>query len=902
MGVTMNHKDIDIKVSRGNEYRTLTMDIYNENDFFHGMFKSAARVVTEIVNRSERVKSSGSGSIGSSGHDMIQNFPNNIISFCAERGQGKTSAMLSMSKALREISGSNDRKHIDFWNDNAVLGTCRTCPNPVLESRFEILDPIDPTMMEETDSIIKNVISKMFKTAEEKWKDHIDHSFYSKKDIAYDPSKKEKILRKFVECFRGADRLNGDGANSSASYDDLNMLAEYGDSTNFKKSLSELVELYLDFTAFGSSPKNSFLVIQIDDADLNIKNAHAISEEIRKYFVMPNVIVLMALNTETMRFIIEQYFLSQYGDYINFGAKDLIKDKCHEIAEKYIEKLMPTAHRINIPKVDDYIRDGFNHIKLHYTDSDEENETGYPRDIIEIDDGLVKYPENKDDYQEKLIALIYQKTGIILIKPEYYLHEFLPSNMRMLNHFISYISEMDDVIRYDNGTAVGSLEYIFEQIKKYVNNKDEAVLSDILALIEKYLANIKSFYDYFLYSWCNLTLSREQLEVVETISRTSRAWKNQRTLELLNLYISRKSEMNDVKEVSVTEYVPFSMIVSRINDLRKLDNPQNELKLIYAVEIYYTIYLHKLLFESLKSWLNKPDDIEKKTPFNDLVDFVGYSIFPISYYDKARIKRIKIKNGKDKYNSEYGFCYSLFNNYFCEMVNNTNVIRYDKAAVKTIDSDKSFVFTCNSAYFDVLRPIISILVNDSLANVFLKDNKGYSLGIIVSSLNIIINTDFQDLLYEKVFNIIEGKTATGNKNGVIDNISGLYNYMDSAVHNNSTVLVNSTISNMIERTDRNTIFDIEYLSCLTVDNSKGEKELLTTIFKSQYTYKGDEEYEECSVSSQLLQELLKSRDENKADPEKSPTGRETGGTGGTDSQEDITTAESGIDLDDMSMA
>lgn len=784
MSMEQNSRMIDINVLKGNEYKTLVMDIYKETEFFHEAFIKAAGVITEIVDTAGNYVEDNKNLE----HQLLINYPNNILAFCAERGQGKTSAMLSMADALRKLNDlSADERHTRFWNEKVETHCYFGTSNPVLNTRFEVLDPIDPTMMGKSDSIIKNVISKMFKIAEEKW----NKSDFHHRSNVFNPSTKEKMLKTFVECFRASDHLKQNNVNSSTAYDDLNLLAEYGDSASFKESLHDLVKLYLDFMSTGSDRKKTFLVLQIDDADLNIRNAHAISEEIRKYFVMPNIIVMMALNADTMRFTIEQYFLRQYRYYAAFGDKELIQNKCHEIMEKYIEKLLPAAHRVNIPKVNDYIRDGFNHINLNYLNDIRCGQREKTDDIAVVDELLLKDIEKKDLYQEKLISLIYQKTGIILVKPECYLHEFLPSSMRMLNHFLVFITGLDDLISYRDGEEIGTFSEIFKQIKSYQQTKDAKIKAAAVGHIEKALSNLKKFSDYFLHTWCNMTLSGKEMELIDTISSTSREKKIQRTIELLN----RHCNMSD----KVESFVPFSAIIAQLHKLRTGGNLHKYLHLISAVEMYYTIYFHTLIFECMKSWISDEEKMKETTPFAALVDLIGYSVFPIAYYDEKQLRKIIIKNPVVShgynYNSNYRFC----SNFLCEISFDTKLIQYHKPVVHTFEAQKRFGFTSEYSYFDIFRPLVSILSYDGFANDFLNPDGGFDAGIISSSLNIISNVDIQNLLYNHIFRKTEDNMNTSTDSGNSDIISGLYHNVDSVIKEKCTVKTESNWAEALQR-------------------------------------------------------------------------------------------------------
>lgn len=103
-----------IRIKEGNELHTATMDTYDEDAFFYSSYQQAAATVTKIVKLSNDYLTKPARSSTSSGAPSYAQYHNNIVAFCADRGQGKTSAMLSMAEALRQIGDSDDRKAADF--------------------------------------------------------------------------------------------------------------------------------------------------------------------------------------------------------------------------------------------------------------------------------------------------------------------------------------------------------------------------------------------------------------------------------------------------------------------------------------------------------------------------------------------------------------------------------------------------------------------------------------------------------------------------------------------------------------------------------------------------------------------------------------------------------------------
>ena len=126
--------------------------------------------------------------------------------------------------------------------------------------------------------------------------------------------------------------------------DDLEMLSNIGDNTNIKNNLLDLITKFLKFVN-----EKDYLVIQIDDTDLNVENAYYISEDIRKFFMIPNVIVLMATKPEILTKAIEQEYIKNFSFLINEN-----KESYHEyykMASKYLQKLIPGTRRIMLPEI-----------------------------------------------------------------------------------------------------------------------------------------------------------------------------------------------------------------------------------------------------------------------------------------------------------------------------------------------------------------------------------------------------------------------------------------------------------------------------------------------------------------------------------------------------------------------
>lgn len=102
-----------ITIRQGDEYRAKEGSIYIANDIFHENFSEAARILGEILRHSDcYLEDLDKKVIDFSQIDSgsLLGYPNNIIAFCAERGHGKTSAMVTFAKALQNLSEKGDEE------------------------------------------------------------------------------------------------------------------------------------------------------------------------------------------------------------------------------------------------------------------------------------------------------------------------------------------------------------------------------------------------------------------------------------------------------------------------------------------------------------------------------------------------------------------------------------------------------------------------------------------------------------------------------------------------------------------------------------------------------------------------------------------------------------------------
>lgn len=588
-----------IEIRRGDEFCTKVCSIYDKEDFFYEAYCKAAQGVWDIVRatgkyRREAARLARRNSMGTANQSVsgiteymqMAGYPNNFVAFCAGRGQGKTSAMVSFSTALREL-GENGKR--DFWKDE------------ILNSSFYVLDPIDPTMMSKQDSILRVIISRMFECYTKEQNDLcIRRSGYIEKE--------PELLKRFRQCYRNLDVLQK-GRQLQDCYDDLEYLADLGDSSNMKRTFHALVTLFLELMFHSGGDGPQFLVIQIDDADLNASNAYRIVEELRKYCVVPNVVILMASDFDQLELTVEQYFLEEFKTLYNTKpTSGEVPAHCHKMMERYLDKLIPGARQVHLPQIDNYIRNHENELVLRYV-GDEQTRDGRGGENVP--------PNPERDYQDALLQMIYEKTRLLLIKPEGYLHNLLPKTMRELTHLLAFLHDLPEI-----PVEGGVLSQVIETWKSKKNLNEAGAETDkrhdanMKALAQR-RDNINSLMDYLRHCWVKAALNERQQAVVIPVMEATMDLKVRQLLNRLEEYGAEKHKTwGDVKKCEVPQYTD---VIETLNKLKSLLTSPEDFALIYISATILTLYMHLLAIQ----------DLEKGLEFEALTMFMGEGVFPL---------------------------------------------------------------------------------------------------------------------------------------------------------------------------------------------------------------------------------------------------------------------------------
>jgi len=392
-----------MKIVIGEEYK---IKIENGTEFngsiFKNVYNQAAKSVQEIIIQS---KFDNTTSISDDSY-------NNIIAFTGERGTGKSSSMISFANAI--INQKNNSHSIFFQNENHSYKS-------IIEKKITAIDVIDPSLFKGDDKLFEIIISKMFS----KFQEHINNS--DNKEINHD--QKRDLINGFQKVFNNL-KVVHNGKNEVYDKEAIEALSDLAYGTNLKNSFFKLVEKYL----LTIGDKSDFLLIIIDDFDLNISGAYEMLEDIRQFLIQRKIIILVACKIEQLQDSINNEIVKEYRYIIK--EKESISENVSDKSKRYLEKMFPLEHRLQTPNLMD------NSIYDEY----------YTIDLKGSKDSYLK----KKKLEDIFIELIYKNTKLIITKSEGIKNLFIPNTIRDFTNTVSYIYRGDSLLTIK--------KYLFKEI------------------------------------------------------------------------------------------------------------------------------------------------------------------------------------------------------------------------------------------------------------------------------------------------------------------------------------------------------------------------------------------------------------------------------------------------------
>ena len=365
------------------------------NSIFRDQYEKALRLIDTYLNVSENLEET----------DTL-----NIIGFCGDRGEGKTSCMYNVKRILEELSSSANLFPADK-NFGKRFATSLELKN-LSDYKFFCMDIIDPSYFDYSHNILEILLGKLYSIYSEAITD---------KNFQFDRSDSQTLLKKFEKVKRSIFNLH---KKEEAVYSELTEIRMLASAVELKELMRSLIRSFLKLT---STDK---LVISIDDIDLNVNGAFEMCEQIRKYLSLPECIILIAVRPKQLEDVVASEFFEEMGNNLAFYNKQYYT----EMAQRYIAKLLPVSSRIPMRRVYDYCDDCLKIYPAFTGNSSKEPIPLY--DFKSIKEGVVN--------------LIFMKTRYLFYNSRGGISLIIPNNLRQLNALLGLLTKMEDLTGNDD--------------------------------------------------------------------------------------------------------------------------------------------------------------------------------------------------------------------------------------------------------------------------------------------------------------------------------------------------------------------------------------------------------------------------------------------------------------------
>ena len=506
-----------LTIIKGQEFKLSLKDKIEINDIFYDQYLEAAAMLENIVANEERDKQPDWKKAETE---------NNIIAFCGERGEGKSSAMFTFINAV-----VNEKEQ----KESTIFAQCENVKNTVFSEPIVI----DPSAFDNVHNVLDIIIASLYRKFSDK---------YDVSPERFANYRREELLNEFQKVYKDISLLNDPVKMLEEEYDyegSIEKISKMGESLRLRRDLSNLVKLYLDYMMTEDS-RNQYtskkLLIAIDDLDMCNANAYKMAEQIRKYLIIPDIVIVMALKVEQLQLCVQEENFKNYSNVLkNQGKIAGAVIDVEDMAERYIAKLIPKSRRIYLPNVR-YIENA----KISYQKKNGE---------------IIYEDKMTNSLNASLMDLIYMKTGMRFLLNEEKLNWLQPDNLRDTVNLIILLGDM-----------------------KVPENDSE------------YLENIEKFTEYFEKEWIPQNCELVNYKEVQNLIRVPYLQLNSEAAYMLN-----KNYQNAEKRYPL---LPANFLMDRANCFFWVMNwfwgyknsmyDKKDDKFAYMFKILYTIELSKI--------------------------------------------------------------------------------------------------------------------------------------------------------------------------------------------------------------------------------------------------------------------------------------------------------------------
>ena len=366
-----------------------------EHSLFREQYKQAFSIMESIISRTTKVRPD----------DEIDENISNIIAFCGDRGEGKTSALETVRGILLHKERFKAAVSANLFDKDTQLDA----------NKFKVLNLVDPAFFDKEHNLIELLLGQMYAEIlcddKQKAQNGECEDFCASRNVAL----RNNLMQSFEEVRHSLDIIHK--ASEKNAYDNLEQVDDLAAGIVLKKKICCLLKNYAQYF------QKERVLICVDDLDLNVSDGYQMAEEIRKYLSTPSAcIVMMAIKVEQMVEVVQSYLRDKMNKEI------ILNDTIDEMAKRYVAKMLPLNNRVIMPN-------GKGIVELPFLIKEGEYEEPYPT------------------VKEAVVRLIYRKTRYIFVNGRN-VSPIVPINLRSLRFLVNLLWELPDAKRENNADNV----------------------------------------------------------------------------------------------------------------------------------------------------------------------------------------------------------------------------------------------------------------------------------------------------------------------------------------------------------------------------------------------------------------------------------------------------------------
>lgn len=267
----------------------------------------------------------------------------NIIAFLGERGSGKTTAVEEFCRILETLSA---KKEYRWWLDHAIPEENIRTNLEDQQYSFHVFQRIDVSMLDNKEDLFELIMSNLLTF-------FTDREFCSCCGAKKTSKEHDEIVQLFDKILRGYYAIR-DSREDEYVESYVAKIQYVYNSLDLRRQIEELINRI--FAEEKECKKQYYLVIVLDDLDLNIEHGFEMLKQVQKYFSNPHMIVVFSADYDQLNEICWVHFMKAFSGETSHVIEATIEQRSRKLGQDYIGKALPISKRLHMPELDSNVR------------------------------------------------------------------------------------------------------------------------------------------------------------------------------------------------------------------------------------------------------------------------------------------------------------------------------------------------------------------------------------------------------------------------------------------------------------------------------------------------------------------------------------------------------------------